>query len=108
MLKNSRKDQIEEIICSLDNLHKVEAPAFFYTKVLSRLGRVQHSSWDIISNSLSRPIVAFACVCMIILLNLFAAISHTSNISRNSTEVVSSDDYSQATNSFYDLENNKP
>ena len=111
MQNNPSADKIEQMLESLNGMKKAEAPPFLYTRVLARLERTKTSVWEKISMILARPTVAFACVVMVVILNLFAVFSQTQTHSVNpvnSSELVSTDEYSQVSNSFYDIENIKP
>lgn len=108
MQNKSSQEHIDQVLESLNGINKAAAPPFLYIRVVARLDRIHTSAWAKITMILSRPVVAFACVCMIILLNLFAVFSQTHTISNNLTEAASADDYAQVNNSYLDLENSKP
>ena len=106
--QNSDK-RINKILGSLDGLQKAPAPDFFYTRLMSRLQHVHTSAWEKITMILSRPTVAFACILMIVIINLFAVFSQNQSVkSAYQSELASNDEYTQVSNSYYDLENTKP
>ncbi len=109
MQNNSSPDKIEEVLNILDGIKKAEPKPFFYTRVRARLEAAHFTFWDRISALISRPGIAFAGISLVLILNLFAIYSHTMSVSNNDqTDVASTEEYSVVTNSFYDIENNKP
>lgn len=105
MQNNPTPDNFDNLLNSIDGITRAEAPPFLYTRVLAKMQRTRSSSfWEKISWLLSKPKIAFACICMIILINLFAVLSQT----QPATDGIVSDDYAQVSNSYDDLENPKP
>ncbi len=67
--------------------------------------------WNKVSSFVPRPVVAFACICFVLILN--AMIIFLSNTSGNSltqqgSELATADEYSQVSYNLYDFENSKP
>ena len=107
MQNNHTPDKIEEVLNLLDGIKRAEPAPFFYTRVRARLEASRSTIWDRVSTLISRPVIAFAGVLLVLIINLFAIYSNQLSVNNNeSTEVASSDDYSVVSNSFYDIENN--
>lgn len=108
MPNNTSEDHVDRVLDSLNSINKVEASPYVYTRVMARLEGIHSSGWAKVTTILSRPAITFACVFMIILLNLFAVLSQTHRSSGTLTEAAYADDFAQVNNSYLDLENNKP
>lgn len=106
MQNNSYQDKTERVISLLDGIHRAEPQPFFYTRLRARLDKNHVTIWDRVSTLLTKPVIAFTGVLMVLMLNLFAIISHTSSSSTNDqTEITSTDEYAAVSNSYYDIEN---
>ena len=109
MLQNNPSpENISQVLASIEGIQRAEVSPFFYTRLVTRLNNARASYWEKISLVLSRPSVAFLCVSLVILLNLFAVFSHTRTLNAYQPDIVSSDDYTLVSNSNYDIENVKP
>lgn len=83
-MDNSKNNRIEEILNSLDNVHKAEAPDFFYTRLKAKmLARQTGGEKGILPARpkpwLLRPAFAFAVLLVVLLVNAFVIINNNSS-----------------------------
>ena len=102
--------KIEEIMQSLDGIEKATPSPFFFSRLEARMQK-EKSVWENISSFVAKPVYAFACICLVILLNasviLFTASSKNSTDQQNS-EVATADEYNSVSSAFYEFVNAKP
>lgn len=67
--KHEIEQQVEETLSSLDQVQRAKANPFLYTRVQARLGAAPKTVWETIVFYVSRPAVAMAMLCMVILTN---------------------------------------
>ena len=109
MQKNFDK-RIEDALSSLDGIKKASPGPFFFTRLEARMQR-EKSVWEEISSFVARPLVAFACICMIIMINAAAIVSSeksNNTAASQNNEVATMDEYSQLSSTFYEFVNKKP
>ena len=66
--------KIDEAMQSLDGIEKASPRPFFFTRLEARMQR-EKSRWEIISSFVAKPIVAFACICLVIMINAVVILS---------------------------------
>lgn len=102
--------KIEEIMQSLDGIEKATPAPFFFSRLEARMQK-EKSVWESISSFVAKPVYAFACICLVILVNasviLFTAGSKNSTDTQNS-EVATVDEYNSVSSTFYEFVNSKP
>lgn len=101
------ENKIEEALSSLDEIRRASPRPYLHTRVMARLQRERSSVWEQITGLLSRPIVAFAGIAIIVAANLFALYDQNRNSNSTATREISiSDEYnpSSAVASLYDYE----
>jgi uncharacterized membrane protein YdfJ with MMPL/SSD domain len=102
--------KIDEAMRSLDGLEKASPRPFFFTRLESRMQR-EKSGWEAISSFVAKPVVAFACICLIIMIN--AAVILSSANSKNVTdqqnsEQATADEYNSLSAPLYEFVNSTP
>ena len=102
--------KMEETMHSFDGIQKASPAPFFFTRLEARMQN-QKSIWEQISSFVAKPIVAFACICLVIMIN--AAVIFSSSNSSNPTasqnnELATSDEYNLVSSTFYEFVNTKP
>lgn len=102
--------KMEETMHSFDGIQKASPAPFFFTRLEARMQN-QKSIWEQISSFVAKPIVAFACICLVIMIN--AAVIFSSSNSSNSTasqnnELATADEYNLVSSTFYEFVNTKP
>lgn len=102
--------KIEEIMESFDGIEKATPAPFFFTRLEARMQR-EKNIWEKISSFVAKPAYAFACICLVILINasviLFTAGSKNLNDQQNN-EVATVDEYNSVSSAFYEFVNTKP
>lgn len=102
--------KIEETMQSLDGIEKATPAPFFFSRLEARMQR-EKSIWESISSFVAKPVYAFACICLVILINasviLFTAGSKYSTDQQNN-EVATADEYNLVSSTFYEFVNAKP
>ncbi len=112
---NNRKNNIEEILSSLDAMHRATAPDFFYTRLKARLERENAGGSLLLklkrSYRLLRPAYAFSILAIVLLINVFALLKKNVSVEESVTDTELSQsflsDYNLNNNSIYDLADNK-
>lgn len=108
------KQQIDEIMDSLDGIQRAEPAPFFYTRVIGRLQKQEKTIWEKAGSFLARPVVVFAGLCLILMTNAIILISSPDNSSNSSIanepiEQLSTDnEFLYAASSGFDYENLDP
>ncbi|MEO5907917.1 MAG: hypothetical protein ABIR50_07560 [Ginsengibacter sp.] len=102
--------KIEKILSSFEGIEKASPNPFFFTRLEARMQN-QKSIWEQISSFVAKPIIAFACICLLIMIN--AAVIFSSSNASNSTasqnnELATADEYNLVSSAFYEFVNTKP
>jgi len=100
--------RVNATLNSLDAVQRATPGPFFFTRVQARLNREDRNSWEQISSFIGRPQIAFAGLCIVIVLNLWTILrqENLNNTARlDQSEQTSTEDYSVAANSFIYEEN---
>jgi len=106
----SIKNKIDAALSSVENVQRAAPSPFFYTKVMAKIRHAQPSLSERWSSFFLRPTIAFATICLVIVLNAFVIYSNiTGSFSlSDQTEMTLADEYGLATTSLYDIENVNP
>lgn len=70
--ENYLDEKVDQAMNSLDGLSTASPGPFFYTRVQARLQRQAGSGWESVTSFITRPAVALAGLCIIVLLNAVA------------------------------------
>ena len=105
--------RVEEVLNSLDGIRRAQPRPWFFSRIQARLGREEAEEktvWGALGSFLSKPAVAIASLCMIILLNGFLLLNRPTKISSTGiaaqSEQTASDNESYiASSSSFDFEN---
>lgn len=102
--------KIDKVMQSLDGIEKASPAPFFFTRLEARMRR-EKSSWEKVSSFVAKPVIAFACVCLVIMIN--AMVIFSSRNSQNSTdqqtnELATTDEYNLVSSTFYEFVSTKP
>ena len=102
--------RVNATLNSLDDLQRATPGPFFFTRVQARLNRDDKSSWEQIGSFIGRPQIAFAGLCLIVVLNFWTVLNRKNSNSTarvDQIEQSSTEDYSVAANSFIYEENSE-
>ena len=106
MDENFLNKKIEDALHSIDNISKASPAPYFFTRLEARMLN-EKNVWNKISSFFARPVIAFACICLVIMINLaviFTSISSKQSYAETGSEVAAADEYNQVTTSLYELE----
>ena len=102
--KDFIQQEVEKTLQCLDGVKRAEANPYLFTRIKARMQK--NTSWERISSFVSRPVIAFATLLLIMAINVFVVLSSDSNES-NGTEIAVTDiaeDYKLATSTNYEYE----
>lgn len=107
---NKINNRIEEILNSLDGMQKAQPAPFFYTRLQASLSRTERNIWEQATYFVSRPVIAFSMLSLVILLNLTVLLKQNQATTAASDQTYQSvyEDFSLASNDFYDYEIKEP
>lgn len=109
-MQNNINKKIEDTMHSIDGINKAEPSPFFFTRLEARMEK-ENNVWVKITSFVTRPMVAFACICLVIMINAFVILSSslsTTVTAKQNTELATVDEYTQISTTLYDFENTKP
>ncbi|MEO8111346.1 MAG: hypothetical protein ABI594_14985 [Ginsengibacter sp.] len=98
--------KIEEAMHSIDDISKASPVPFFFTRLEARMS-LEKNAWYQLYSFFARPAMAFACICVIIILNLaviFKTVNTGDTYSKQGSDIASVDEYSQVTTGLYELD----
>jgi len=70
--------KVEEALSGLDGIQRANPSPFFYTRLQAKLKMPEKNVWENIGSYISRPVVAFATIIFILLLNTAALYKNNS------------------------------
>ncbi|MDQ6755480.1 MAG: hypothetical protein M3004_00940 [Bacteroidota bacterium] len=102
-------NKAEKALSSLDNIQRATPTPFFYTRLMANLSTRAQTTWEKFGSFITHPSIAFAGICLIILINAMAAYSHlNTSATTDQSDVTVTEEYTQVATNFYDYENIKP
>jgi uncharacterized membrane protein YdfJ with MMPL/SSD domain len=99
--------KIEKTMRSFDAIQKASPAPFFFTRLEARMQN-QKSIWEQISSFVAKPIVAFACICLVIMINAAVIFSSSNSTASLNNELATADEYNLVSSTFYEFVNTKP
>lgn len=102
--------KIEDTLNSLEGIKKASASSFFFTRLEARMQK-KKNVWDEVSSFVSRPVIVFAGILLILLINatvIFTSSTLNTTSEKQNNELATVDEYSQVSSSFYEFVNTKP
>jgi hypothetical protein len=107
---NHIQTQVDLAYNSLEGIKTSGPGPFFFTRVQARLNAEQKNVWESLSAFISRPSIAIASICLIIMINaaaVFTEKSPTPSLADQPDQIYT-EEYNMAVNSFYEIENSEP
>jgi len=98
--------KIEHAMQSIDEIQKASPAPYFFTRLEARM-ESEKNVWAKITSFVARPSMAFACVCLIIIINaivIFSSAKNDKQVAQQNTEVPTIDEYAQLSANFYEYE----
>ena len=102
--------KIDAAMHSLDRVEKASPRPFFFTRLEARMQN-ERNVWYKLSSFVARPIVAFACICFVLIINasvILLSDTKSSPLTQTGPELATADEYSQVNSTIYEFENVKP
>ncbi|HYF32479.1 MAG TPA: hypothetical protein VD993_15245 [Chitinophagaceae bacterium] len=108
--KHPIEQLVNDTLDSLDGLSRAKANPFLFTRVEARLRQGGKNAWERVIGYISRPTVALAMLCMIILANgvVMYLQSASNDTTTEQSQLALTEEYSLTVSSFYDDENPEP
>lgn len=100
---------VEEALGSVDNINRAEAKPYLLTRIRARMERGTESAWEKAGWFIGRPAVAFAGLCIVILINVSVLMFNGTTANPATEQVAQSpgDEFSYTVATIYD-ENTQP
>ena len=102
---------IEESLNSMDDVKRAEAKPFLFTRINARMNKGTESVWEKAGWFITRPAVALAVVCLVLIINATAIFYNKAETQVATTDVAvqnTADEFSYTVAGFYDSENTQP
>lgn len=104
------KKNIDKVMQSLDDIEKASPRPFFFTRLEGRLLK-KKSPWEAISGFVAKPVVAFGCICLIIMVNAVVILSSAKakvTADQQNSEQATADEYNSLSAPLYEFVNSRP
>ncbi len=102
---------IDEALNSVDSIKRAEARPYLLTRIYARMDKGTESVWEKAGWFISRPAVAFAGLCLILLINAVVIVLNNSSAQNpivEQTAQTPTDEFSYTVATIYDFENTQP
>lgn len=102
--------KIDKAMQSLNGIEKASPRPFFFTRLEARMQK-QKSRWEVLSSFLAKPVVAIACICLIIMINaavIFSSSNLKSSTEQQNNELATADEYNSVSAPLYEFVNATP
>lgn len=109
-MNNENKNRlIDETLDSLDGATRAAPKPFLFTRITGRMQKSDDRVWDNALRFLSRPVVAMACVLLVIAINaLVFTINRPAGTAAEEQYTTIADDYNRAVAVLHDIDNLEP
>ena len=102
---------IEESLNSMDDVKRAEPKPFLFTRINARMNKGMESVWEKAGWFITRPAVALAVVCLVLIINATAIFYNKAETQVATTDVAvqnTADEFSYTVAGIYDSENTQP
>jgi len=101
------ENQVERTLASLDGISRASANPYLYSKIRQKMlhSADTDSPWARIQLFLSKPVIAFSLICMLLIVNVFFVRSlrmHATQTNNTESEQIFATEYNLAPSGFYD------
>ncbi len=110
MEEESVYKKIDEVMRSMDGMSRATPRPFLFTRLEARMQR-EKNIWIRLSSFVARPVVAFACICFILLINAMVVLlvhNPAGSLAQAGNELATTDEYTQVSSNLYEFENTRP
>jgi hypothetical protein len=113
MKKNNIEDQINRAMMSLDHIRRAEPAPFLLTRIQAAMQNPAPviNRWTLIAGFISRPVVAFSGLLLLILLNVGIIVQHKKYLPLSASDSINTDnrdEYAIQIPGIYEIENLEP
>ena len=102
--------KVDAAMHSIDNINRASPRPYLFTRLEARMQN-EKNIWARLSSFVAKPVVAFACICFILILNAMVILfsdNDVNNLAQQVNELTTADEYSQVGSALYEFENSKP
>ena len=102
--------KIDEVMHSMDDIKRASPRPFLFTRLEAGMQN-EKNIWEKMSSFVTRPVVAFACICFVLIINamvIFLSKNSFNSFQKQGNEPAIADEYSQVSYTLYEFENSKP
>jgi hypothetical protein len=102
--------KIDEVMHSMDGIDRASPRPFLFTRLEARMQN-EKNIWVKLSSFVARPVIAFACICFVLIINamvIFLINSPGNSLPQQGNELAAADEYSQVSSTLYEFENTRP
>ena len=102
---------IEESLNSMDDVKRAEPKPFLFTRINARMNKGRESVWEKAGWFITRPAVALAVVCLVLIINATAIFYNKAETQVATTDVAvqnTADEFSYTVAGIYETENTQP
>ena len=102
---------IEESLNSMDDVKRAEPKPFLFTRINARMNKSTESFWEKAGWFITRPAVALAVVCLVLIINATAIFYNKTETPVATADVAvqnTADEFSYTVAGIYDSENTQP
>jgi hypothetical protein len=101
--------KIDDAFSSLDGIKRASPAPFFFTRLEAHILK-KKNAWEGFYSFVTRPAIAFAGICLILVIN--AAVIFSSHFAgsteKQNSELATVDEYNQVSSSLYEFVNTNP
>jgi len=112
MKNNNNIDKmVEEALNSVDSIKRAEARPYLLTRIYARMDKDTASIWEKAGWYVSRPALAFAGLCLVLLINALVIVLNNPSAQATVSEQpaqLPTDEFSYTVATIYDFENAQP
>jgi hypothetical protein len=102
---------VEETLNSVDSIKRAEAKPFLLTRIHARMNKGTESVWEKAGWFIGRPAVAFAGLCLVVLVNTMVIVLNNPSAQTTVADQpaqTQTDEFSYTVATIYDFENTQP
>lgn len=102
---------VEEALNSVDDVQRAAVKPYLFTRINARMNKEIESAWEKAGWFITRPVVAFTGICLVVLINATVIFYNKAATPVINTDVAvqnTSDEFSYTVSGIYDIENTQP
>lgn len=102
---------VDEALDSVNDTQRAEAKPYLFTRIQARMNKENASAWEKAGWFISRPVVAFTGIFLVVFINAAVIFYNKTSASVANTDVAvqnTTDEFSYTVSGIYDIENTQP